>query len=194
MRAKETFRFVAGGPLAHGIDVAMIAYTLAPEAALREIVDEVQKALTWLAGNAQRFGGDPRKIYVSGWSAGAHLAAMSLGHPAMRGGLAISGIYDLEPIRLTYVNEKLKLDADDAAALSPQRNLISSASPLFVAYGTAELGELKRQSEEYAAARASAGLAGQLYPAPGHNHFTILEELASPTGALTSLVRELTAQ
>jgi arylformamidase len=193
MRAKETFRFIASGPLAHGIDVALIAYTLAPDASLREIVDEVKSGITWVADNAPRFGGDPERIYVSGWSAGAHLTATSLDHPAMRGGLAVSGLYDLEPIRLSYVNEKLKLDADDVYPLSPQLDLVRSPVPLFIAYGTAELSELKRQSRDFAAARAHAGLPGQLFPSPGHNHFTILEELASPVGALTALVRELVA-
>lgn len=193
MRAKETFRFLAAGPLAHGISVASIGYTLAPEARLHEIVDEVSSAIGWTAEHAAGLGADPARIYVSGWSAGGHLTAMSLAHPAVRGGLSISGIFDLEPIRLSFLNEKLGLDANDVAHLSPLLDAARHSQPLMVAYGTGELPELQRQSREYAEARAKAGLPGRLVALPEHNHFTILEELASPSGALADLVRELVA-
>ena len=109
----------------------------------------------------------------------------------MRGGLAISGVFDLEPIRLTYLNEKLRLEAADVARLSPLAELPASSPPLTIAYGTGELPELQRQSHEYAAARAGAGLPGRVAALPDHNHFSILEELASPEGKLTQLAREL---
>jgi len=191
MRAKETFRFVAAGPLAHGISVANVAYTLAPDASLERIVGEIQGAITWVEANAPRLGGDAGRIVVSGWSAGGHLTAMSLSHPAVRGGLAISGIFDLEPIRLSFLNAKLKLDESDVERLSPLSNVAEASTPLAIAYGTEELPELQRQSREFAAARASAGLPTKLAALPGHNHFTILEELAKPDGALTALVRGL---
>jgi hypothetical protein len=109
----------------------------------------------------------------------------------VKGGLAISGIYDLEPIRLCYLNAKLRLHADEARRLSPLLHLPPGSKPLIVAYGGDELAELQRQSETYAGARARAGLPGRLVRLAGHNHFTILEELANPDGALTTLVREL---
>jgi acetyl esterase/lipase len=193
MRAKEIFRFLASGPLAHGISFANVGYTLAPDATLREIVEEVLSAITWIAENAGAYGADPKRLYVSGWSAGGHLTALSLAHPAVRGGLAISGIFDLEPIRLSYLNDKLRLDAGEASRLSPLLHLPPSSPPLTLACGGAELPELQRQSEEFAAARARAGLSGRLVRLAGHNHFTILEELAHADGALTTLVRELAA-
>jgi acetyl esterase/lipase len=191
MRAKENFSFLAAGPLAHGIHVALIGYTLAPEKRLDGIVAEVRAAIAWLVERVARFGGDPARIYVSGWSAGGHLTAMTLNEPAVKGGLAISGIYDLEPIRLCYVNDKLKLDADEARRLSPLLHLPRSSPPLVAACGDDELPELQRQSETFAAARVRAGLPGRLVRLAGHNHFTILDELANPAGALTTLVREL---
>ncbi len=193
MRAKETFSFLAAGPLAHGIHVAFVGYTLAPGKGLEAIVAEVRSAIAWLAGCAADFGGDPARIFVSGWSAGGHLTAMSLDEPAVKGGLAISGIYDLEPIRLSYLNQKLQLDAGEARRLSPLFHLPPSSMPLVLAYGGGELPELQRQSETFAAARSAAGLPGRLSRLAGHNHFTILEELANPKGALTALVRELCA-
>ena len=193
MRAKETFRFVAAGPLAHGISVANVAYTLAPDATLQHIVDEIESAITWVEANAPRLRADPKRIYVSGWSAGGHLTAMSMSHPAVQGGLAISGIFDLEPIRLSFLNEKLALDEDAVQRLSPLLNMPVARAPLAIAYGTQELPELQRQSCEFAAARERAGLPGKLTAIAGHNHFTILEELASPLGALTTVIREMVA-
>jgi acetyl esterase/lipase len=191
MRAKETFSFLAAGPLAHCIHVAMIGYTLAPEKRLDGIVAEVRDAIAWLGARVSEYGGDPARIYVAGWSAGGHLTAMGLAEPAVRGGLAISGIYDLEPIRLCYLNDKLGLDVEEARRNSPLLHLSASTKPLIVACGGRELPELQRQSREYAAARAQAGLPGRLVTLARHNHFSILEELARPDGALTRLVREL---
>ena len=193
MRAKENFSFLAAGPLAHGIDVAFVGYTLAPDIRLEGIVAEVRASIAWLAAHAGEFGGDPARIYVSGWSAGGHLTAMCVDEAAVKGGLAISGIYDLEPMRLCYLNEKLKLDAGEAQRMSPLFNLSRSSMPLVLAYGGGELPELQRQSEAMAAARKSAGLPCKLASLPGHNHFTILEELANPAGALTALLLELVA-
>ena len=191
MRAKETFSFLAAGPLAHGVHVAFVGYTLAPQKRLDGIVAEVGDAIAWLAARVAGLGGDPERIYVAGWSAGGHLTAMSIAQPAVRGGLAISGIYDLEPIRLSYLNDKLRLDVDEAQRNSPLLNLPRSANPLIITCGGNELPELQRQSEVYATARADAGLPGRLLTLAGHNHFTILEELAHPDGALTRVVREL---
>jgi hypothetical protein len=185
MRAKETVSFVAAGPLAHGIHVALPAITL------EGIVGEVRAAIRWIAQHAADFGGDVSRIFVSGWSAGGHLTAMMMDEPAVKGGLAISGIFDLEPIRLNYLNAKLQLDEDAVQRLSPLRSLPRHAAPLLLAYGADELPELQHQSQRYAAARAQAGLPGRLASIPLHNHFTILEELAKPEGALTALVREL---
>ncbi|HEX9395980.1 MAG TPA: alpha/beta hydrolase [Burkholderiales bacterium] len=176
MRDKETFSCMAEGPLAHGISVALVGYTLAPEIRLDEIVSEIRSALGFLN----------RKLFVSGWSAGGHLTAMVMDHPNVVGGLAVSGIYDLEPMRLCYINDKLKLDEDEARRNSPVA-IPDPGKPLAIAYGKKELPEMQRQSEIFFAARKRA----TLLPLPGHDHFTILEELASPEGALTAALRTL---
>lgn len=188
MRAKETFHFLAAGPLAHGIHVAMIGYTLAPHASLAQIVDEVRDGLAWVRQYAGTFGGDGNRIVVSGWSAGGHLTAMCMNEDGVIGGLAISGIYDLEPIRLSYLNEKLGLAADDVPVLSPL-HLPRSVHPMVITYGTAELPELRRQSMEFAAAGSRA--ADLLLPVKDRNHFTILDDLADPQGPLTAQARNL---
>ena len=182
MRAKELFAFIAEGPLAWGINVALIGYTLAPQKRLDGIVAEIHAALDWLNSSIPTLGGDRERVFISGWSAGGHLTAMAMSHPAARGGLAISGIYDLEPMRLCYINDKLRLDEDEA-----RRNTQGhTEKPLLIAYGADELPELCRQSEEYAKLLRREAIA-----VPERNHFTILEELASPHGALTALARRL---
>jgi len=191
MRAKENFSFLAAGPLAHGINVALVAYTLAPGKRLTGIVAEIRAAVAWLAARLNRLGGDPGRLYISGWSAGGHLTALALDEPRVKGGLAVSGIYDLEPMRFCYINDKLNLDEREVRELSPLLRLPKGSAPLVIAYGSSELPELQRQSENYAAARARHELPGTLARLDGHNHFTILEELAAPEGKLMALVREL---
>ncbi len=181
MRAKENFSFLAEGMLARGMHVAMIGYTLAPDIGIRGIVEEVRAALAWIRNNLGQYGANVDRIIVSGWSAGGHLTAMCLDEPGVVAGVAISGIYDLNPIRRIYINEKLQLTDDDIAQCSPAL-LPLSPRPLVLTYGLGELAGLKTQTEEFAAQRQD--LPGKLLPLPGLNHFTIMEEMASVDGAI----------
>jgi acetyl esterase/lipase len=191
MNDKEGHSFIAEGALARGINVAVLEYTLAPIARMDQIVGEIRRAIGWLDEHLGEFGADPRRIYVAGHSAGGHLTAMAMTLGAVRGGLAISGLYDLEPIRLNYLNEKLGLDEAEAERNSPLLHPPPTAGPLVVAYGTAELPELCRQSVDYARAWVESGLPGHLLPIGGADHFTILEALADPRGALTEALLEI---
>ena len=191
MRSKETFTFAAAGPLESDINVALIGYTLAPEASLDQIVSEIRAAIDVLAERLPGLGGDPDRLWLSGWSSGAHLTTMVLDHPRVRGGLAISGIYDLEPIRLSYINEKLGLDAAAAKRNSPMLHLPAVSPPLWVVVGGAELPEMRRQSADYAAARLGQGLPGGFLEVAAADHFTIMAQMASTDGVLTRLVRKL---
>ena len=193
MNDKEDYAFVAEGLLPRGINLAVVEYTLAPAARLDRIVAEVRSAVQFLAGHLQGFGADPARLYVSGCSAGGHLTAMTMPLRGVRGGIAISGIYDLEPIRLNYLNEKLALDKDEAERNSPLLHFPPMAGELVVAYGTEELPELCRQSIDYAQAWTERGLAGHLLPIDGADHFTILESLARPDGELMQALLAMTA-
>jgi arylformamidase len=184
MNDKENFAFLAEGPLTLGINFALVEYTLAPTARLDGIVAEIGRAVRWLAEHLAEYGADPDRLYVSGHSAGGHLTAMMMPLSVVRGGLAISGIFDLEPIRLNYLNAKLGLDAAEAERNSPLRHLPATATELVIAYGTSELLELCRQSIDYGRAWIERGLPGRLLPVDGANHFTILAALADADGAL----------
>src|SRR5580765_6417820 len=111
-RSRESFSCIAEGMLARGWSAALPGYTLAPAASLKDIVREVRSALDWLTTNGSAHG-IAGPVIVSGWSAGGHLTAMTLDHPLVIAGLAISGIYDLGPIRDTYINERLHLTHED---------------------------------------------------------------------------------
>jgi acetyl esterase/lipase len=183
--SKEVFSCMAEGPLACGFDVALPGYTLAPEASLTQIVAEIRSAIAWLRREGPAFGVATQGLVASGWSAGGHLAATSMAWPEVDAGLSISGIFDLEPIRLGALNDRLALSPGEAFGLSPLHHWPERAGRLVVAYGTAELPELQRQSRDYAGAWQAHGLPGKLLPVEDRNHFSILDELVAPEGRLT---------
>lgn len=189
--SRDLFSFLATGPNARGIDFVSIGYTLAPQARLAQIVGEIRKCLTHLAARTGDLGYDRERVFVGGWSAGGHLAAMTCDHPAVRGALPISGIFDLEPLSLNYLNESLHLTPEDVRLLSPLRHLRAGLPPQRLVAGGNELPELQRQSRDYAAAAAAiAHLDVQMRILPGHHHYSIIDELANPDGTITNdLVR-----
>jgi acetyl esterase/lipase len=190
-RAKETFAVFAGGPMAHGINVALIGYTLAPDATLDEIVAEIHGGLDFLTAQLPGLGGDPSRIVVSGWSAGGHLTSMALSHRSVKAGMAISGIYDLEPIRHSYLNVKLGLDEATSHRNSPMMQAGGVAKPLSLVVGSAELPLLRKQTADFAGHRAKYGLPVTYEEIPDANHFSIMDELVSPAGRITTLIRQL---
>ncbi|MDB5575290.1 MAG: arylformamidase [Bradyrhizobium sp.] len=189
--AKETFACMAEGPLANGMDVAFLGYTLAPEATLPAIVDEIAEAVRWLRREGPRHGVAQDRLVVSGWSAGGHLTATTLALDEVDAGLAISGIYDVEPCRLNYLNDNLRLTAAQAAETSPILHLPKKSAPVVLAYGTGELPELQRQSVAYHEARLVAGLQSELLPLVDFNHFSIMDQLEASDGALATTAARL---
>jgi acetyl esterase/lipase len=190
-RAKEVFTVIAEGPIAHGINVALIGYTLAPDATLDAIVAEIHAGIDFLAKQLPALGGDGKGIVVSGWSAGGHLTSMALSHPHVKAGMAISGIYDLDPIRHSYLNEKLRLDGPTCHRNSPAMQAGGAMKPLSLVVGSAELPLLRKQTADFAGHRARYGLPVTYEEIPGADHFTVLKELMSPEGRIVTLIRQL---
>jgi len=159
---------------------------------LSPMAEQVRRAVAWVYSNAASFGGDPERIYISGHSSGAHLTGVALvtdwqkefGLPAnvLKGGLLISGMYDLKPVRLSKRSEYVKFTDAIEQALSSQRHLDKLNAPIIVAYGTQETPEFQRQNREFAAAVKAAGKPVELIVGEGFNHFEMQETLGNPYG------------
>jgi arylformamidase len=161
---------------------------------LMAMAEQVRRAVAWVYRNAQTFGGDPNRIYVSGHSSGGHLAGVvlvtdwrkefNLPPDLVKGGLCCSGLFDLKPVRLSFRSSYVRFTDEIEQALSPQRHLDKLNAPLVVAHGTLETPEFQRQSRDFAAAVKAAGKPVQLLVGEGYNHFEIPETLANPYGLL----------
>jgi arylformamidase len=188
---KEDESFVACGPLAHDINVAVVEYTLCPDIDLDRMVTELHAAVDWLVPRLPDFRADPEHLIVSGSSAGAHLAAMLSGRPDVKGTLLISGIYELEPIRLGRLNDVIRMDRDMALRNSPILKLPAKAGPVCFAVGEDELPEMQRQTRDYCARWTAAKLPGWDLMVDAANHFTIMDQMADPNGQLTAAILRL---
>ena len=196
---KDAHSFLAPAVNASGADLVTIGYPLAPQATMDEIVAAVGRSFAWLWREGAEHGLDRDRIFVSGHSAGGHLTAsmMSEDWPArdpslpadlIKGGCAISGLYDLEPIRLTFLNEDIRLDAEMARRQSPIHRVPERAVPLILVVGESESTEFHRQQRDYAAAWAGAGHGVTDIIAPGADHFSVLDSM---TDSESSLFRAL---
>jgi len=161
---------------------------------LMVLADQVRRAIAWVYENAARIGGNPDRLYIGGQSSGGHLTAVALttdwqqdfGLPVdiIKGGMCISGMYHLTPVRLSARNRYVAFDDATVAALSPIRHLDRLHASLIVAYGTCETPEFQRQNREFAAAVTSAGKSVQLLVGENYNHFELSETLGNPYGLL----------
>ncbi len=176
---------------AAGYAYAAINYTLAPHATMDMIVEENRQALVWLWLNRQRLGIDAGPFVLSGHSAGAHLAAMMLTtdwvargvDPAfVTGAVLLGGVYDLEPIRLTYVNDALGLDRASAKRNSPMFAKPLVTCPLVVGWAERDTDEFKGQSLDFAAHWGVPEAA--MFEQAGVNHFDSLFDWCDPTTRL----------
>jgi arylformamidase len=186
---REDFAMFMAGVQAHGWSAALPGYSLAPDVRLADIVAEIRASLDWLQAHGPQHG-ISGPVILSGWSAGAQLTAMALDHPLVTAGLAISGVYDLEALRDTKLNQALELTDGDIATLSPLR-LPVVMKPMAIAYGTAEVPALVNDSRNLHALRAMAHAPGVLLPIVRANHFNILDHLTDPDGELSRAALEL---
>jgi arylformamidase len=184
---KSDFSFIASPFHAVGVAVAVVNHTLAPAAGMDDIVAQVRRAVAFLAGNGESLGIGRSRFFLAGHSAGGHLAAMAmltdwsrlgLDRDPICGGCAISGIFDLEPIRLSYLNKVLGLDAAAARRNSPTRLLATAAPPdhpLVLAVGGRETAEFHRQQAEFAAEWGRRGGKLTVVDQPAEDHFSIVD-------------------
>ena len=195
MSDKDDTTYIAPPFLEAGIAFIPLNYTLAPDAVLDVMVDECRRAVAWIYGNADEIGVNPDRLYIAGHSAGGHLTAMLLAtdwssvDPALpvmpfKGACALSGLYDLEPIRLTFLNDVLGLDSEVAARNSPLYLDPVAEIPLILSVGEIETEEFQRHQAELCAAWVAKGLTVEEIPAPGCHHYTIVGHFADPESDL----------
>ena len=196
---KSQFSHIADGFVQAGVATAVVNYALAPDVDMDEIVRQNHNALAWIWRNATDFGFNPKKIYVCGHSAGGHLAALlaatdwaifdqDLPSQLINGICAVSGIFDLEPIRLCYLNEVLGMDAEVSKRNSPIYNLPDKPMPLILAVGELETDEFHRQTQIFAESWRSKGFPVDTLHMAGFHHYSVVNELARPKSPLNQAV------
>jgi arylformamidase len=193
--SKEESSFAATNFQQHGFHFAVLDYTLAPNASLTEIVEDNRQAIAWLYAEASKFGYNRDQIYVCGSSAGAHLAMMMLqtdwsdyiadyqGH-IIKGVCAVSGVYDLQPLIDTYVNEPLKMDVTEAKENSPLLLPLPKAVPIIIAFGDNETSEFKRQSKIMSDKLRTQGFEVRYQEIDDRNHFNVIVDLSDKSSWL----------
>jgi arylformamidase len=177
---KEDFAFLALPLVEAGVSLVLAGYPLAPSASLAQIAACATSALGWAQANAARWGGDP--IFAAGHSAGGHLAALAAARNAVRGCIALSGIFDLRPLRHTSLGTLLPPEDSALAALTPHPANGGKFLDLYV--GARETSEFLRQSADFATIARTAGMEVQCEILPGLHHYNILLSLADPDSAL----------
>ncbi len=198
---KKDFSYLAPAWVDAGVSLVVVNYDLCPKVTIERIVQQMLAASAWLYGNAERYGMDEEHLFVSGHSAGGHLAAMMLAAlwpsyeralppDLYKGALAVSGVYDLRPLlQVDWLSGDLRLDEESAFSLSPAFVAPATRAPLFLAVGGLESSEFKRQNA-LLAQRWKAVLGGDV-AMPGKDHFTVIDGLADPASALFAGARRM---
>ena len=192
---KNDTSYIAPAFVDEGIAFLTINYTMAPACDMDRIVADCRRAMAWIWRHAAEIGVDRNRLFIAGHSAGGHLTAMMFAtdwpkiHPDLpaapfRGACALSGLYDLEPIRVSFLNDTLALTPELAARNSPLYLDPAMDIPLILSVGERETDEFKRHQGELFAAWTAKGLATEQVPAPGCHHYTIVQHFGDPESAL----------
>ncbi len=196
--SSKEFSCVASGLVPHGISVAVMNYTLCPEISIAGITAQSRAAVAWLARSALQYGFNPERIFVAGHSAGGQQVGMLLsggrspeaaGAAALiKGGIAISGLFDLRPLQHSWLQPTLQLTDSLAADQSPLLHIPKQAAPLLLSVGGDESAAFHSQSQNYLAAWRNAGLEGGYIAQPGINHYEAVYGFGDPANPLSQAV------
>jgi len=196
---KEDFSYVAFGGIPAGIMTVVVNYGLIPSVTMAELIAQCQRSVVWIYSNIRKFGGDPSKLYLSGHSAGAHIVSMlmctkwsdlrqDLPADLIKGACAISGIYDLEPVRRSFLNKTLGFSDADVTGFSSVALTPVVRCPLLCAVGGDESSEFIRQTEEFAERWQAHNLDIDMHVLAGKDHFSIREDLGDPGAPMNVLM------
>jgi len=198
---KRDFSYLAPAWVDAGVSLVVVNYDLCPAVSIERIVQQMLAASVWLYRHAEEYGMDEERLYVSGHSAGGHLAAMMLAalwpviddrlpRNLYKGGLAVSGVYDLRPlVDVGWLQGDLRLDESAALKVSPAYLPPATRAPLSLAVGGRESSEFKRQNA-LLAERWKRVLQEDV-PMPGADHFTVIDGLGDAGSPLFAATRRL---
>ncbi len=193
--AARDYHLVALGLVPLGITTVCVDYALCPKVTIDEIVRQCRAAVAWTLRRIGEHGGDPARVAVGGHSAGGHLTAMclearwdedyGLAKDPLAAAVLVSGIYDIAPLRASYLQPSIQLDDGVVRRNSPMFSVRRCATPALVTWGADESAEFARQATQFHAAWQSAGNTAELLPQQGANHFTAIDGLADPASTLS---------
>lgn len=191
---KDDFSFLAPPLAAAGILSVVVNYALCPTVTMTELVSQCRRAVRWTRANIAGFGGDPDRLHVTGHSAGGHLAAMMAATswedqdraaaPVLRSVTALSGLYDLAPVRACFVQEDLRLTDLEVTANSPMEMALPADTSLLLAAGADETPAFRWHTSAYAARRTAQGLSCFAMEVPGRHHYSVVNVLCEPNAPL----------
>lgn len=182
---KDDYSFPAQSYVPAGVHTVVLNFSNLPKVRLPQMADQVRRGIEWVFRNAESFGGDPERVYLSAHSSGAHLSALALQKDAyVKAATLVSGPYYLEPVVLSARSSYVKLERREIAELSPGLQAERMKCPIVIAYAESDTDEFQRQSREFAAALRAAGRLEAEVRHPGVNHFELMEKFAVPDHAL----------
>jgi arylformamidase len=194
---KADYSFPADAYVPAGIHTVVLNFSKLPQVRLPEAVEQVRRGFEWVYRHAAAFGGDQTRIFTSGHSSGAHLAAMALienwparGLPEnfIRAATLLSGPFDLEPMMLSARSSYVSLSPEEVAAFSPMRHVDRIKCPVIIAYAQGDTDEFQRQSRAFAGSLDRVGHLAGLLELPGVNHFEAMEEFGQPRSTLVAAI------
>ena len=202
---KNDFGFVAKPFVPYGVTTIVVEYPLIPSVRMGTLIERCCASMEWAWRNAESFGGDKNNITVSGHSAGGHITAMmmqtdwpsygdSLPKDLVKGGCSISGVSDLDPVRLSFQNDELQFSPEEAAEFSTLFMDPKHAGPLLAVAGGIEGPEFIRQTTELADAWSAKGMDVKGWIMKGKHHFTTINQYLDPESELSRAVRGLTGK
>ena len=199
--SSKEFSFIATTLVAQGITVVVVNYSLCPKVSIAEITRQNRAVIAWLSKNVQHYNGDPDQIFVSGHSAGGHLTVMvcstdwqneyGLQQNIVRGGIAISGVFDLQPLRYSYLQPVLMLNHEVIREHSPCFNIPETGPAMIISVGEKESFEFHRQAKDYHADWQNKGMKSTIQVEAGEDHFSILYNLVDKASPLFKKVMEM---
>ncbi len=188
--SSKDFSFVATGLQPLGITTVVVNYSLCPKVTIDEITRQCRAAVAWTLRHIGAHGGDPARVAVGGHSAGGHLSAMcletrwdedhGLARDPLAAALLVSGIYDIEPLRHSYLQPTIRLDDGIVRRNSPLFGIRPCATPVLATWGADESEEFARQSRAFHEAWQAAGNRSELHAQPGANHFSAIHGFEDP--------------